>query len=335
MNRRSWMLGSGAALAASAVAQGEMADQTPQQQRGAHWSVLDIRARLGISLTYFYYNYSHLAMLPRVQYSILERVRAAGIPIVDIADYGDEKMYVPYTTKQPETIRALAKQCREVGLQISGMHSTLGANPRPPLFNQLDIARKEIDLLLESGGHIWLTHLTAGNGVQNPENRKAIESLLKSYENTNLVLTVENTKAGQDVAECVAFANAVDHPKFGVTIDIGHCVAPHKVEDRAKGMHPMCDPGGPTKIIQMAAKRLVHMHLHDFHRASTGWGDHHVPFLGNVRWVELFDALEEVNYRGTFLFETTELYENTAVESVGAFPEMLQVVRDRQELSKG
>ena len=41
------------------------------------------------------------------------------------------------------------------------------------------------------------------------------------------------------------------------------------------------------------------------------------------------------NYTGVLLFETTELYEDTAVESVGMFPEMLQVVRDRRRTRNG
>src|SRR4029434_9293108 len=105
----------------------------------------------------------------------------------------------------------------------------------------------------------------------------------------------------------------------------------------AKGSHPMCDPGRPREIVKMAAKRLNHIHLHDFYRSSKSgrWEDHHVPFIGKLQWVELFEALEEVNYTGVLLFETTELYEDTAVEAVGIVPEMLQVVRDRRRTRNG
>ncbi len=337
LSRRQVFLGAGAAFAQAASAQTITQSGRPSSRPRFSQDTEAIRARLGISLTYFYYNYSHLAMVPRVMYSILERVRSAGISIVDISDYGSETMYAPFSSAQPDTIRALAKQCREVGLRIHSIHSTLGANPRPPLYAQLDIAKREIDLLLESGGQLWLTHLTADKGVENPQNRNAIEHLIKTYEKTSLLLTLENTKGPQDVAEVVAFANKVDHPKFGVTIDVGHCTKPYTPEERAKGSHPMCDPGRPREIIKMAANRLNHLHLHDFYRSSKSgkWEDHHVPFLGKLQWLELFDALEEVNYSGELLFETTELYEDTAVESVGMFPEMLQVVRDRQRSKTG
>jgi len=83
--------------------------------------------------------------------------------------------------------------------------------------------------------------------------------------------------------------------------------------------------GRPTDILRKAARRLDHLHLHDqTQNGLTGrWEDHHAPFTGRMRWLEIFRALHEIAYKGLFLFETTELYPEEPIDTTGRFPELL------------
>jgi len=64
--------------------------------------------------------------------------------------------------------------------------------------------------------------------------------------------------------------------------------------------------------------RLFHVHLHDF--ADTG--DHHPPFDGNIRWEEIFRALQDIGYEGEFMFEAApKISVEETLRKIAAFPQ--------------
>ena len=56
-------------------------------------------------------------------------------------------------------------------------------------------------------------------------------------------------------------------------------------------------------FIRMFGKRIKVLHLHD----NNGTYDQHLPPLmgdpGAVNWPDVFDALDEINYKGVYNFE--------------------------------
>lgn len=59
---------------------------------------------------------------------------------------------------------------------------------------------------------------------------------------------------------------------------------------------------GPAEVIRTLGSDVTLLHLHD----NNGYADQHLPPVsgrGTVNWGEVFDALDEVGYRGVYNFE--------------------------------
>jgi len=303
--------------------------QTPAGETPFPWTAEQIRQRLGISLTVYHFNKLQLLALPGPLFNLLENIKRAGITYLDIPDLGDDKLYPPYRFSEPASVRRIGSACREVGLSVCSFHS--GMN-RLDGVRDIDTAKREIDLLVELGGRLWLVHLSTpgGEDLYGAANRRGLEQLARHYEGQNVQLTVENlkpTRSGgrHSVDDVLQLVNAIDHPQVGLTIDIGHCIEPYTYAAFQERLNPMTVAGRPTEIIRRAARRLNHLHLHDqTHNGITeSWQDHHAPFTGRMQWLEIFRVLHEVSYKGLFLFETTELYPEEPIETTGRFPDLL------------
>ena len=306
-------------------------EESSQVASSLPWTLQEIRSRLGIYTHVDYYTTSSLTMLPREMHALLEEIRAAGIRYLSVGDFAvsgkpDDKTYCPFRFSDPDSMRRFSRVCREVGLKIYDFHSEQGSGSLS--LTPTDVAKREIDLLEELGGKIWLTHASSGKGLE--ENREALEQLVRYCEGRDVQITVENLKPpssgpAHDWADVLKVVDAIDHPQLGLTIDLGHCTEPYTGESRQKGQHPMTRPGRPTEIFQAVAHRLNHLHLHDFcyDPLTRRWFDHQPPFTGHMRWVEIFKVLAEIRYQGVFNFETTALYRGEAIKSVGLFPELL------------
>jgi sugar phosphate isomerase/epimerase len=325
-------LGAGVAPAWLAFARGRSANAMPVETfaRTAPpaspfpFTADQIRERLGISLTVYHFTRLQLLGLPGPLYRLLENIKAAGIPYLDIPDIGPEKPYSPYRFSDLASMRRLGAACRAVGLRVCSFHSGLQS------LASVDAAKREVDLLAEFGGRVWLAHLhDAGTQcLYDPRNRRGLEALARHCEGSDIRLTVENLKPGSprhDLDDLLQLVNAIDHPRVGITIDIGHCVAPYTVEAFRQGMNPMTVSGKPAELFRKVAARLNHVHLHDqtLNGNTNAWQDHHAPFTGRMQWLEIFRALHEIKYQGIFLFETTELFPEEPIETTGRFPELL------------
>src|SRR5439155_21835660 len=135
--------------------------QTPTGETTFPWTAEQIRQRLGISLTVYHFNKLQLLALPGPMFKLLEDIKRAGISYLDIPDLGDEKLYPPYQFSEPASVRRLGRACHEVGLSVCSFHS--GMN-RLDGVRDIDRAKREIDLLAELGGRLWLTHLSTPGG---------------------------------------------------------------------------------------------------------------------------------------------------------------------------
>ena len=56
----------------------------------------------------------------------------------------------------------------------------------------------------------------------------------------------------------------------------------------------------PEDMIRILGKDISILHLHD---NSGHWDDHLLPGMGNIKWPAVFDALDDIGYRGVYNFE--------------------------------
>ena len=56
----------------------------------------------------------------------------------------------------------------------------------------------------------------------------------------------------------------------------------------------------PEDIIRIFGKNVTILHLHDNHGETD---DHLLPGMGNINWPAVFDALDDIDYRGVYNFE--------------------------------
>lgn len=59
----------------------------------------------------------------------------------------------------------------------------------------------------------------------------------------------------------------------------------------------------PEEMIRILGSDISLLHLHD---NSGHWDDHLLPGLGNINWPAVFDALDDIGYRGVYNFELVQ-----------------------------
>ncbi len=56
----------------------------------------------------------------------------------------------------------------------------------------------------------------------------------------------------------------------------------------------------PEETIRILGKDVTILHLHD---NNSHWDDHLLPGMGNINWPGVFDALDDIGYKGVYNFE--------------------------------
>jgi len=92
-----------------------------------------------------------------------------------------------------------------------------------------------------------------------------------------------------DPAEFRMQYDRMDTPWKTICVDTGHT---HEAE--SFWVPP------PEEMIRLLGSDISILHLHD---NSGHWDDHLLPGMGNIRWPEVFGALDEVGYTGVYNFE--------------------------------
>lgn len=89
-----------------------------------------------------------------------------------------------------------------------------------------------------------------------------------------------------------------DHPNIGICWDYGH--ANIQGYDQVQAM-------------ELIGKRLLATHVNDNFGVTD---DHLIPYMGNIKWVPIMQALKRIDYRGAFAFETHRLTNTMAEDMV-------------------
>ena len=72
----------------------------------------------------------------------------------------------------------------------------------------------------------------------------------------------------------------------------------------------------PEEMIRILGSDISLLHLHD---NSGHWDDHLMPGAGNINWPAVFDALDEVGYKGVYNFELKIRYAGALLEEYTNF----------------
>jgi sugar phosphate isomerase/epimerase len=121
-----------------------------------------------------------------------------------------------------------------------------------------------------------------------------VESLVRLSEHSQaqaISLALENTLPGdlEKPDDLITIVDRVARPNVGLCLDTGHA------------MIAGVDPG---ETVHRMGSRLRHIHAHDNHGVVD---EHLFPFLGDVPWRSLFDALHAVAFEGIFMLEVASI----------------------------
>lgn len=260
--------------------------------RGDSWTAGEIRERLGISPGFF---------PTRMGSSVVEEVSRRGIRRIEIFGYGPRSHYDFSDSGQ---VREIRRACREHGVSIVSVHA-----PNVPFASEYEGVRKAAvreglraaRVAVSMGAGIFIGHFGVGE-----QGERTVRELLEALDGTPLRIANEN---GADLRDYVRFTDRIGSDRFGMVVDVGYT----RDADR---VNPFVKKGRARECMAQCGARLFHVHLHDFTDR-----DHEAPFTGTLQWDEIFAALRDIDYKGTFLFEPGHPSPDVILEKTAGFPE--------------
>jgi sugar phosphate isomerase/epimerase len=119
----------------------------------------------------------------------------------------------------------------------------------------------------------------------------------------NVVVGLE-TGFPNSYGEFVELIRAIDHPRVGATIDIGHVAFMRECGPRSTEHGIATYNRLLVDLCHELGERVVHMHIHDVDPQI--WRDHRELGTGMVDLTSLFAALEHIGYNGLLQLELEE-----------------------------
>ena len=271
---------------------------------GAFYTADELRERLSISTLVFW-------QFRPIGIRALEDLAASGIRRIELLQSPEQ-----FDMTDIRSMRFIGEICRSCGIKVGAYHANKvnfsDLDTEVKRKERVDFCRRQIDTMLELGGDVWGSHAGLADGTL----FKCYEELARHVEHTKARIAVENFMTpGKWVEDRVAFLNEMDHPHVGMILDVGH------VRNHA-GENPMTMPGGPTRVLELCAQRLIHIHMHGFRDGI----DHFPPFVegDSIQWVELFRMLYAKGYSGHMNFEPSGApIHHGSVQATGAVPERI------------
>jgi len=255
----------------------------------------DIRKRLGCSTV-------AIPSEERLRARHIAMIREAGITRIEVCG-----LFLPshYDYHDRAQVSEIMTECDRQGISIVAVHG-----PNLPYDCAYEEVRRAVvteavaaaRVAAEMGASIFVAHFNTNKFAE-----RTVRETLDQLHGCSVRLTVENVTNLRDIP---ALVDRIGSERFGVTLDIGH----ERDED---GVSPFLKDGGARRTVALCGRRLMHLHLHDFLE-----GGHYPPFDGNVRWDEVWLALQEVGYTGEIMFEAIARGSvHNVLNKTAAFPE--------------
>jgi len=223
--------------------------------------------------------------------------------------------HAPAVAADPGLRRSLARALEDSGVILYSVHvpfsrqldvSSPNAADRQAA---LDTARRSLDLLAELDGRALVVH-PSSEPIADEERparlQRARESLAKIAEfvppDSGIRLAVENlprTCLCRDAAEHLSLLDSLEHPAFGVCLDVNHG---NLREDLIEATRRYGD-------------RIVTLHLSD----NDGVDERHwLPGRGVIDWNGWLQALAETGYDGPLMYEVSPWLDGSSDETIAA-----------------
>ncbi len=230
-------------------------------------------------------------------------IREAGISRIEICGLHPPTHYDYHDTAQLSEIGA---ECHKLGASIVAIHG-----PNLPYGSPYEEVRRAVvkegvasaRAAKEMGASVFVAHFGTTDC-----SARTVRDMIECLDGVDIMLAVENLP-GIPLGDYLDFVDRIACDRFGMALDIGHLC-------EAEGGNSFVKLGRAREAMAPCEHRLFHLHLHD-----TVDSDHYPPFDGNVRWDEVFSALQEINYRGEFMFEATaRISLEDTLKKTAAFP---------------
>ena len=276
--------------------------RTPETMVDAHkrLSAEEIEARLGVSTMIFGDR--------RLGQEELRMIREAGIRNIELAanmpehfDYADSRQ-----------IELVSRACEELGIKVVSVHAPDDAYPS---FDEkgrragVETQKLVMDALEPQ---LFVVHLRLGSEEQRNATQESIVEILDYCSDSALKMIIECGEKEYETVDdtFVEFTNSFSEDQVGMAI----CVGDARDSD---GINPFAKEGVAYKAMAKPAERLIHLHLHDWNPPHF---EHLPPYDGCLLWQEMFQALHDIDYRGTFMFEIDSVHAD-GLQKLRDFPE--------------
>lgn len=242
------------------------------------WLAYDIGGRLGASTIAFTRD-------KPIGKREIAQMREWGITRIEVCSTGNPAHFDCNDTVQVAEVTA---ECEIQGIEIVSLHSPdLRYAAKDEEVRKQAVADGVLaaKVAQEMGAKIMVCHLGTTE-----RSEKTVNEMLEQFSDSSFKFATEN---GQNLHDYTAFIDMVGSDRLGMVVDVGH------TRD-ADGTNPFVKKDRAKETMQQCGDRLIHLHLHDFIDK-----DHYAPFEpgGLLQWKQVFSALRDIDYQGTFMFE--------------------------------
>lgn len=211
-----------------------------------------------------------------------------------------------YILNKPEYlshVRELKGIAESYGVTFEQSHAPFPSHrPNDTKYNStiIDKIKRAIEITAQLGAKVCVVHPVALGEGQREFNMNLYEGLLPTAKQYGVKIALENMwgvvnlggvrRIVHNVCSCPedfnSYLDALPGEYFTGCLDLGHCGLVG--EDTA------------DMIRKMGGKRITALHIHDNDFVDD---THTIPYLMNMNWDSIFEALGEINYSGNFTYE--------------------------------
>lgn len=243
----------------------------------------------------------------------LEYAKSVGVDYVEVSGMGafvnKQGEFKVSQNKIKERLNWVKKNADKAGIKIWSVHMPFGENVDLSLTNEkerkkvVEVQRKLTEYLAILEPEYLVYHPSWYLGLNEREKRKqqlikSVEQLDKKAEEINATMLIENMLGPK------LLKNENKERPLLRTIDEVRKI----IKRIPKSVYLVIDLNHikhPEELILAVGDRIKSLHVND----GTGEReDHYFPCSGKGTqdWNQIFNALEEINYKGVFMYETTE-----------------------------
>ena len=244
-----------------------------------------------------------------LDWTLFHEFQQAGVESLELTDY-----HPGFSFTDHAAYTALEIAIRDLSLHLNSLHihlekfdsdfdlATLESTPQE---KTLIAYCEAVDAMEILGGGILVTHhiqIPEPDDILHMEKRSAfldnLHTIAEYAAPKGVSLALENTSRGytREPTRLVKLITDLGDPNVGICIDTGHRNI----------------IGDPVEALRIAGDRLIATHLHDNHGEQD---EHLLPGLANIDWDGVVEVLNDIEYRGVFMYELSRPTDLAAIRT--------------------